>query len=234
MSIFDDNDEDVKTSIHFFNQLSNEDKIRIVSNLNPNILQQKQQYTRLFPLLVKIQKDISKHDAIKIGNKLMDLGLDETYARLFVSNIKNHAPTEAYQLAQLDKIEDKNFSETLPNIMKDVWVNNESEKALVDKYRIDKEKIQCIINLTGLMFDNLSCGITTKEKLMERCKPHISDEKTEVLINQIMIHKEHWSTATLFSNVRDISLKISEFAQQNREALKLLQELVDLRKTEYE
>ena len=99
MSIFDDNDEDVKTSIHFFNQLSNEDKIRIVSNLNPNILQQKQQYTRLFPLLVKIQKDISKHDAIKIGNKLMDLGLDETYARLFVSNIKNHAPTEAYQLS---------------------------------------------------------------------------------------------------------------------------------------
>ena len=234
MSIFDDNNDDVKRSIQFFNQLSNEDKVRIVSDLNPNTLQRKQQYKSLFALLSKIQKDISKHDAIKIGNKLMELGLNETYARLFVSNVKNHAPTEAYQLTQLDKIQDKDFAEKLPNIMKDVWVNNESKKILVEKYGIDDEKIQCIINLTGQILDDLSCGITTKEILIERCKSHISEKKTTILINQILVYKEHWSTTTLFSNVRETSLKISEFALQNREMLRLLQELVDLRKKENE
>ena len=56
MSIFDDNDEDVKNSIRFFNRLSNENQIRIVSDLNPNTLRQKQQYKSLFALLSKIRK----------------------------------------------------------------------------------------------------------------------------------------------------------------------------------
>ena len=68
MSIFDaDKNEDVKESILYFNQLSNEEKVRIVSDLNPYIFQQKQQYLPLFPLLSKIQQDISKHGTIEIG-----------------------------------------------------------------------------------------------------------------------------------------------------------------------
>ena len=234
MSIFDDNDEDVKNSIRFFNRLSNESQIRIVSDLNPNTLQQKQQYKSLFALLSKIQKDISKYDAIKIGNKLMELGLNETYARLFVANVKNHAPTEAYQLTQLDKIQDEDFVEKLPNIMKDVWVNNELKEVLVERYGIDEEKIQCIINLTGQILDDLSCGITTKEILIEKCKPHISEEKITILINQIFVYRKHWYDTTLFSSVREMSLNMPEFARQNREMLRLLQELVDLKKKENE
>ncbi len=183
MSVFDDNNEDVKNSIQFFNRLSNENQIRSVSDLNPNTLRQKQQYKSLFALLSKIQKDISKYDAIKIGNKLMELGLNETYARLFVANVKKHAPTEAYQLTQLEKIQDEDFVEKLPNIMKGFLVNNESKEVLTERYGIDEEKIECITNLTGQILDDLSCGITTKEIIIEKCKPHISEKKIDILIN---------------------------------------------------
>ena len=59
------------------------------------------------------------HDAIEIGNKLMEYGLDETYARLFVANVKKHAPTAEYQLNQINKVPDGDFCDKLPGVMKD-------------------------------------------------------------------------------------------------------------------
>ena len=232
MSIFDEDNDDVKNSIRFFNQLPNEEKVRIVSNLNPFIFQQKQQYKRLFPLLSKIQKDISKHDAIRIGNKLMEYGLDETYARLFVSNVKKHAPTTEYQLSQMDKILDVDFCDKLPDIMKDLLVNNDAEDSLSERYGIEKEQIQCIADLAFDAMNNLGRGITTKEKLAKVYNQHISKTKTDVLINQILIHQENQRKISIFSDIQDAYINTSVIRQQNKEILRLLRELVEIKKRE--
>ena len=232
MSIFDDDNEDVRESVRFFNQLSDEEKIRVVSDLNPFLFQQKQQYRPLFPLLSKIQKDISKHDEIKIGTKLVEYGLDETYARLFVSNVKKHAPTEEYQLNQLDKIPDEVFCSKLADMIKDIWINDENEEVLSERYGVDREKIRCLASLTGSAFNGISRGIVTKEKLEEIYKRHMSEEKTDALMNQILVHQEHQHKTTLFANAQDMLFNTRQIIVQNREILRLLQELVDLRKEE--
>lgn len=47
MSVFDDDDnDDVKESIRFFNRLTDADKVRVLSDLNPFIFQQKQETSR--------------------------------------------------------------------------------------------------------------------------------------------------------------------------------------------
>ena len=162
MSIFDDNNEDVKNAIRFFNNLRDDDKVRIVSDLNPNTFKLKQHAKRLFPLLSKIQRDISKHDEIKIGTKLMEYGLEETYARLFVANMKKQVPTAAYQIDQINKITDNTFCEKLPDIMKYIWVDRNSiDMKMENKLGVSVEKLQCIESLTFRIFNGLSRGNIT-------------------------------------------------------------------------
>ena len=147
MSIFDDDSNDVRESIRFFNQLPDEEKIRVLSDLNPFIFQQRREYQPLFPLLSKLQQDISKYNTITLGKKLMEYGLDETHAHLFVLNVKKHAPTVEYQMKQADLISDDDFCKKLPGIINDAWINNETYEVLSEKYGIDNEKIDCIIKL---------------------------------------------------------------------------------------
>ena len=203
-----------------------------MSDLNPFLFQQKQQYRPLFPLLSKIQKDISKHDEIKIGTKLMEYGLDETYARLFVANVKKHAPTEEYQLNQLDKIPDDDFCSKLAAVIKDVLINDEKEEMLSERYGIDREKIRCLTDLTENALNGMSCGIVTKEKLEETYKKHMSEKKTNAMINQISVYSEHHYKTTLFANTQEVFFDTKQIIRQNMEILRLLKELVDLKKEE--
>ena len=234
MSLFDDDNEDIKRSIQFFNQLPNNEKVRIVSDLNPQIFQQNAQYKPLIPLLARIQQDISKHDAIEIGNKLMEFGLDETYARLFVSNVKNHAPTEEYQLNQINKISDEDFCTNLPDIITDVWINRKPYTTLSEKYGIEPEKIRCVVDLVAHAFNNLALGTMTKDRLKKEYKPHLSEQKLNALINQIAIHNEHQYKTTIYGNVQDMFYNTDRIVLQNRAILRLLQELVDLKRKDSE
>lgn len=234
MSIFDDNNNDVLASIRFFNALSEEDKIRIVADLSPSTLQQNEQYGSLLPLLSTIQHDISRRDATKIGTKLVELGLDETYAMLFVTNMKKHAPTQEYRLHQIDKIPDADFNEKLPNIIKDALVNDENLEFLSKTYSIDRETVLCIVNFVRGELNRLSRGSTTKEKLERECKSNISGEKVEMLLNQVMINQAHHSATLMFSNIQDIFFEVHDIHQQNTQILKLLQEIVELKREEHE
>ncbi|MCY4489915.1 MAG: hypothetical protein OXC46_00445 [Thaumarchaeota archaeon] len=48
-----------------------------------------------------------------IGNKLVELGMEETYARLVINNVKKQAPTLEYHLSQLERLSDDFFEKTL-------------------------------------------------------------------------------------------------------------------------
>lgn len=232
MSIFDDNNEDVKNAIRFFNNLRDDDKVRIVSDLNPNTFKLKKYAKELFPLLTKIQRDISKHDEIKIGTKLMEYGLEETYARLFVTNMKKQAPTAAYQIDQINKIPDDTFCEKLPDIMKYLWVDRNSiDMKMESEVGISIEKLQCIESLTFSLFNGLSRGDITKDIAEESIKV-LSKKKLDVLMNQIKIHTTHWRETMIFSDVQDTYFQTNKIIQQNKTLIKLIQELIKLKKDE--
>ena len=83
-----DNEDSMKRSIEFFNELPDRDKVTIVADPNPATFKPRHYYNYLAPLLSGVQLAISKFDDNIIGNRLVDLGLEDTYARLFVSPMK--------------------------------------------------------------------------------------------------------------------------------------------------
>lgn len=56
---------------------------------------------------------MSKYTHMVIGNKLVELGMEETYARLVINNVKKQAPTLEYHLSQLERLSDDFFEKTL-------------------------------------------------------------------------------------------------------------------------
>lgn len=206
--------------------------VRVVSDLNPNTFKLKQYAKLLFPLLAKIQRDIAKHTEIKIGTKLMEYGLEETYARLFVANMKKHAPTEAYQIDQINKISDEIFNTKLPDVMKYIWVDRKSvDIEMENKIGISVEKLQCIESLTFRIFNGLSRGDITEDIAKESMKL-LSKKKLEILMNQIKIHRMHWRDTMTFSDAQDTYFKTNKIIQQNDILIKLIQELIELKKEE--
>ena len=65
---------------------------------------------KLESLFFAISNDISNYDETTIANKLFDLGLDKTYATLFVKNMIEQLPTMKYHLQELEKFNDEELS----------------------------------------------------------------------------------------------------------------------------
>ena len=60
----------------------------------------------------------------------------------------------------------------------------------------------------------------------------LSKKKLDVLMNQIKIHKTHWRETMIFSDAQDTYFKTNKIIQQNKILIKLIQELIELKKDE--
>jgi len=69
-----------------------------------------------------IQNDIAKYDETTMGQKLFELGMEETYAKLLVNSMIKQAPTVQYEISILAKMSDEDFKEKVPKIMNSMWI----------------------------------------------------------------------------------------------------------------
>lgn len=226
MRVFDDEDG-VKRSIAFFNTLPDLDKVTIVTDLRPVALKPVRHYGHLDPLLSEVQVAISKFDDIVIGNRLVDLGLEDTYARLFVSNIKKHAQTEEHQLRQMSMMPDDVFAKSVAGIIKSAWVHDASEDDLAEKFSVTKEQLRCIVGVARIALNALARGDMTKESMRERYSDKLSPAKFESLSNTLLASQKHWCDSLLFSNAQDSRHSIAHVAKQNEAIIKLLHGVLD-------
>ena len=226
MRVFD-NEDGVKRSIVFFNKLPDMDKVTIVSDLRPVTFKPSRYYNHLVPLLSEVQLAISKFDDIVIGNRLVDLGLEDTYARLFVLNIKKHAPTEEYQLRQISKISDDVFSKSIAGIIKSIWAHDASEDELAEKFSVSKEQLRCVVDVARTALNALARGDMTKESMRERYSDKLSPDKFESLSNTLLVSQKYWYDSLLFSNAQDSYHSINYIMKQNDVLIKLLHEMLD-------
>lgn len=227
-----DNEDSLKRSISFFNELPDRDKATIVTDPNPATFKPRHYYNYLAPLLSEVQLAISKFDDNIIGNRLVDLGLEDTYARLFVSNIKKHAPNEEYQLHQISLIPDDSFSKSIAGIIKAVWVHNASEDELTEKFSVTKEQLRCVLDVSRTVLNALARGDITKEGIRERYSGKLSPVKFESLSNTLLVNQKHWHDSLLFSNAQDSHYSINHIVKQNDAIIKLLNELLDTLQSE--
>lgn len=228
-----DNADGVRRSIEFFNMLADQDRVTIVSDLNPMTFKLRQYHSRLAPLLSEVQRAISKYEDIAIGNRLVELGLDDTFARLFVLNIKKHAPTEAYQIHQISKIPDDVFSKSIAEIIKSVWVENMSEGKVAEKFNITKEQVRCIVDLSRAAMNALARGDMTKDSIRKKYSDKLSSIKFESLSNSLLVHQKYWYDSLLFSNSQDSSLNLELITRQNAVMLKSLKEILQILRSEF-
>lgn len=230
MSLFDE-DHDIRISINFFNMLNDEERALIVSDLNPDTFKIPQYYDDLVPLLSRVQMDIIKHDGIKVGNRLMELGLEETWARLIVANMKKHAPTIKYQVSQINKIDDEKFVESFSKIMNSLWMDKMDNDSIVEKFGIDKEQLNCIIDMTGHYMQDIMRGDSTETQIRETLLENgLSKSKINTMLRSIMLLEQGWNRWLLFRNTQDSLYNIQEIKEQNTYILETLREILVLLK----
>lgn len=231
MSLFDPDIEDTKASIEFFNSLSDEERALIVSDLNPNTFKIPQYYDSLVSLLSRVQRDITVHDGIKIGNRLMDMGLEETWARLIVTNMKKHAPTIPYQVSQLNRIDDQKFTAIFSGVMDALWMEKMDDESVIERYGIDQEQLRCITDMSSHHMQDLMRGDSTEEKIRSMLLENgLSKAKVDVMMRSIMDQEGDWYRWLIFRNAQDNYYNTQEIREQNVRILETLKEILALLK----
>ena len=231
MSLFNVEDEEIKETIDFFNNLTDEERALIVSDLNPHTFKMPQYYDDLVHLFSLIQRDITIHDGIRIGNRLMELGLEETWARLLVANIKKHAPTTKYQVSQLSRIDEQRFVATFGKIMDALWVHKMSDEEVTEKFGIDTEQIHCITDMTSHYMQDMMRGDSTEIGIRSALLENgLSSKRTNTLLRALKDREDDWYRWLLFRNAQDNYYAVQEVKEQNVAILETLREILVLLK----
>ena len=223
-----DYENKIKESIDYFNSLNAEKQAYVVSHL---LELDETDEEKLSWLFFAISNDISNHDEATISNKLYDLGLQKTYAILFVQNMIEQAPTIKYQLRELSKFTDDDFKTKFPIIVNEIWVERKAPQLLTKEQNITSEQLRIILNLTRTFMNDLARSAVSETKLIDICKnSDLSNSKTETLINTLKINSEYWKNMVIFSNTQDSFFSLQDIAQQNDLILRTMQEILKLLK----
>ena len=220
-------DDGIHMSIDFFNSLTDEEKTLIVTDLNPNTFKIPQYYDALAHLLSHIQNDMTKYDSITIGNQLMDMGVEETWARLLVTNMKKHAPTLSYQISQINRMDDQKFAEIFGKIMDQLWREKTATNDVADKFGIDKEQLNCMIDVMTQCTYDLMRGDNSATKICSTLlKNGLTPAKVDTMIKSIHLQEKDWYRWLLFRNVQDSVSNTQEIKEQNARILSILSEIL--------
>lgn len=229
MSIFDGDESEISEIIDFFNSLTDEEKAIIVSDLHPETFKLKKYFDRLVPLLFRVQRDLSKYEDIAIGSKLVELGMEETYARLIVSNMKKQAPTLSYHASQIAKIDDGRFVKDFERMLMSIWINNEDKKVVVEKYGITHDQFESIAGVTNHILEGLFHGNMTEKKVLGMLVENgLSDAKAQAILRGIQPHRDTMYSRLMFSNLQEVMDRTQDIEAQNRAIVERMNEIIRL------
>lgn len=225
------NEEGIRMAVDFFNNLADEEKALIVSDLNPNTFKIPQYYDDLIHLLSMIQMDITTYDSITIGNKLMDMGMEETWARLLVTNMKKHAPTLQYQVSQINRIDDDRFVDIFARMVDHLWIDKADKEEVMEKFNVNAEQLHCIISVVTRYMHELLRGDNSAGRVYGTLlESGMTKAKADAMIQVLHMLDDDWYKWLLFRNVQDTAYHMQEIKEQNANILETLKEMMALLK----
>ena len=229
MSFFQDDIEHLKKAIKFFNSLTNERKAYLVANIITPNAYTKDELAHLRPFLQAIQFDVLSHSELEVAQKIFELGMDETYSKLFVTNVIKQAPTYEYHLNLLSQIDDKLFEQSFSSIINDVYVQLKLREEILTKHNLSQEQFNAIVSSFNLTMTNF-LRKTTSEKLikdkLQSCG--FSIVKIDTYLNTLKVNAEFAREMLVFSNIQDTFLSIAELKEQNNVILQTLREILKI------
>lgn len=231
MSLFSDDDaENIKSAITFFNSLTQEDKTKIVADLR-YAENNKRFLDNLLPLFAAVQNDIANYDPTTMSQKLFAYGMEQVFATLFVDAMIKQSPTTEYEMSVLSKIEDKHFVEMIPKLMNDVWIEQLDLPHISEKYQITEQTLGVFVSLSRKFLSGLARRRFSENKIRGLCESKgFSEAKTDALINVLKIHSKSWFDNLVFSNTQDAFFEINTLKQQNVVILNTLKEILSILK----
>lgn len=185
----------------------------------------------MYPLMVAISSEISKHGVGIIGDKLHELGLEDPYGHLFVKIAKEQMPTVEYHLQELSKIEDSKFEVVFP-VVNWLLVEMGEENTLLEKQKISQNQVEMIMGITLHFLDGLAGGELSEKTTHAVCKgAGLSEAKIKTISDTVRANREFWRNTQTFSNMEEsISMKVIK--AQNDEILRSIRDLAGLLKGE--
>lgn len=166
-----------------------------------------------------------------ITNRLIELGLEETYAILIVNNMKKQAPTLEYQLSQLNTMDDVTFENNIEKIINAIWIDKIEPNQIIEKYSIDHEQYDVIYKVSADMILGILRNDTTeKNTSITFMKYGLSQRKTESFLKSVEPHLTTWYSGAVFRHVQDTLIKVSDLEAQNVEIMKNMKSMLDLLK----
>jgi len=232
MSFFSGKDDTFQKAIEYFNRLPKERQAFLVSSITADGAYSKEEIDIMIPFIHAIQNDISHYSQSQITNKIVELGMDETFAVLFVNNIIKEAPSVEYQIKVVAKIDDEKFKKILPAVVKAVWVDKavKYDKLIID-LGITNEQLNCIIDLFRKGISEILRRDSSEELITNNIQKHgFSKSKADTFLNTIKINSEFWRDFLVFSNTQDAFFASNTAVEQNKEILKVMKEILELMK----
>lgn len=234
-SIFSDNNEIVLKAIQFFNSCDEKQKIHLITEMAVPGAYTKEELEVIRPFLKAIQVDLSSHSETSIAQRLFELGMDKTYAQLFVKNIKEKAPTNEYHASVINQISDSDFASKFPDVINLAFFEALPDTIIAEKVELSPEQVFSMIGLLRnaiLPFVKRELGVT---HIIEQCKSmKMSEEKTKEFVNAMQKHQDYFRTQINFldtsSNVIEIAnlrKDVENIKKQNELILRVLKQLLE-------
>lgn len=227
MSFFDTNVDEIKQSIQFFNQLSRERQATIVSSPTQEDLYKDDEWKQMLPFLSAILNDISRYSQPQLTHQIVELGMEQTFAQLFVNNIIKDAPTLAYQITLLSKIDDDVFEKMFPKLVNFTWIERKTNEIMMSELDISQEEINAGVDIFRKGINSILRSDASDGSVRSQLKESgFSDSKCDTFFNTIKINSEYWRNFLVFSNTQDTFFAVSSIENKNNEILRILKEIL--------
>ncbi len=206
MSLFGDDISSLKKSVQFFNSLPNDRKIIILTNIGkPQTFTQDEQ-TILTPLIQAIQNDSIRNSQTQIANKLVEIGMEQTYAVLLVTNVIKEIPSAEYQFKIISDMGDEQFRKLLPEFVHSVWVDKDSNVDTMKTLKLTNEQFTILVDFFRTLMNQLLRRDTSEKIIKQVLKGgNFTDDKIDVILNTIKVNSDVWKNMLIFSNTQDLT-----------------------------
>jgi len=230
MSLFQDDTSKIEKAVAYFNSLEKQRQALLVSDMYGDDWNT-EDVDELCYIIFTIQDDMSKYSAVMMVRKLVELGMEETFAWLIVNNTIKEFPTDGYQHKVLSKIDDEQFKKLFPELFNAKWVELNDLKVIKKNLGISDEELQSMISVINVAMEFLAQRRTTEKILAEQFKKNgLSDSKIEVMLNTFKINSEFWRNKILYSRSYDTTDRILGLIEQNNTIIRLVKEMLEISK----
>lgn len=233
MSFFHDNTDQLKDFIGFFNDLDNVRKAVVVGSVSKTgATYTDEEIKHIIPIIEAIEHDLITHSEITIANKIIECGMDNTYAQLFVKNIVDSRPPIEYHLNILERMDEKSFKDMFLNTIKGFYFDLEPKEKLLEKLKITDQQFSAITNAYVEAVFEILRGEVNLNLIREKASTVIkSEKKLNAMEECLQSTSDLIGKRVMFYDIQETYLATQEVVEQNKVILTTLREILEILKS---